>query len=154
MHGRNICDRTRACRGARGARILNYVMRRYKQHFLRETQGLLLACIRTTLSHDIRYEYELNATRFKSWTSFTERGNRRGMRVTDCDSKSVTRGVASGKVKLRENRFAICRIVEKHLARGRTDAQALGGVVGHRRGSRAAINKKQAAPSQCWHQLR
>src|ERR1700739_3528772 len=102
----------------------------------------LLALNANHLSHDIRYEYELNAARFKSWTNFTERGNRRGMRMAYCDGKSVTRGIARGKINLRENRVAICRVVEKHLARCGTDTCSFGGIVGYRRSCRAAINEK------------
>src|ERR1700746_2874468 len=142
MHGRNICDRTRACREVRGGRSLNYVMARSKQHFLHETVGVLLACTRTTLPHDIRYEHELNAARFKSRTSFTKRGNRRGMRMADCDGKSATRGIACGKINLRENRLTIRHVVEKYFARCRPDSRTLGGIVGHRGGCRPAINEE------------
>ena len=71
-----------------------------------------------------------------------ECGNRCGMRVTDRDGKSVTRGIACRKINLRENRVAICRIIEKHFARCRPDSRALGGIVGHRCGCRPAINEK------------
>src|ERR1700746_4050106 len=102
----------------------------------------LLALNANHLSHDIRYEYELNAARFKSWANFTERGNRRGMRMADCDGKSVTRGIACGKINLRENRLTIRHVVEKYFARCRPDSRTLGGIVGHRGGCRPAINEE------------
>src|SRR5580700_4320636 len=75
--------------------------------------------------HNLRNEHESHAAGFDSWGRFHECGNRRGMRMADCDGKSVTRGIACGKINLRENHVAIRGVVEKHLARCRTDARAL-----------------------------
>ena len=69
----------------------------------------------TNSLHNLRDEYESHAASFEPWSCFHERSKRRGMRMADCDGKSVTRGIACGKINLRENRVAICRIVEKHL---------------------------------------
>src|SRR5215469_4529832 len=98
MQGSSLSDRARACRGARGQRILNEVMPCYKQHsFARRTTVmpmLSLACTCTTLSHDIRYENESHATTFEPRSRFHQCGNRRGMRMADGDRESIARGIA------------------------------------------------------------
>src|SRR5215469_3144818 len=92
--------------------------------------------------YNLGHEYESHSAGFEPRDCFHECGNRCRMRMADGDGKSVTRGIARGEINLRENRVAICRVVEKYFARCRPDSRPLGSIVGHRRSRRAAIHEK------------
>ena len=95
---------------------------------------------------------EADAASFEAGNAFSERGNRRGMRMPDGDGEAVALGVACGEFELRQDRRSLGRVVEEDFAGCGGHSGALGGVVCDGRGRGAAVDEKQAARPQSRHQ--
>src|SRR5271154_1223273 len=105
------------------------------------------------LLHNFGDKYKPHASTLEPRRRFFERGNRRGMRMTDGNGKAVTRGVTCGDFKLRENRLTPQYVVEKYLARRGANARSFSCVVSDCCGGRPAVYEEESSLAERRHQF-